>query len=191
MSFVAPVVEGHGERDAVPELVRRIGRERAGKHVDVNAPYRVRSGSFLKFTDEFRKAVSIAALKAKERDGIVLILLDCEDDCPATLGPKIASEAAKVRGDVEYLVCLAYREFETWFMYAAASLAGEFGLPKELTPPADPEATRNAKGWFGDQMPRGYKETEHQVLMTAKFDLDEASKSDSFRRLLEKLVPLL
>ncbi len=186
-----PVVEGHGELDAVPVLIRRIGFELGGKYVRVNPPYRVRSSSFLLFADEFKKAISICALKAKAEDGIVLILLDCEDDCPAQMGHSIAMEAARVRNDVTYLVCLAYREFETWFMYAAKSLAGYAGLPGDLVPPADPEARRDAKGWFGRQMPSGYKETEHQVSLTSRFDLERASTSRSFRRLLDRLVPFL
>jgi len=191
LTFVAPIVEGHGEMDAVPELVRRIAFEIAGKPVSVNPPYRVRTSAFRLFSDEFNKAIPITALKAKANGGIVLILLDCEDDCPATLGPSIATQALKVRSDVTYVVCLAYREFETWFMFAAESLAGTAGLPTNLLPPQDPESRRDAKGWFGQQMPTGYKETCHQVAFASKFDLVQASASDSFKRLINRLVPLL
>ena len=149
------------------------------------------ASAFLKFETEFERVVKFSAAKAKEGSGVVLILLDCEDDCPATLGPKIAAEATSVRSDIDYVVCLAYREFETWFMFAAASLAGKCGLPADLLPPSNPESHRDAKGWFGHQMTNGYLETEHQVALTALFDLQSALKSKSFKRLVDRLRPHL
>ena len=191
MRLVVPIVEGHGEVEAVPVLIRRIGSEFADKTVVVNPPFRVRSSSFLKFDDDFQKAIRFCSLKAKSEGGIVLILLDSEDHCPATLGPQIAEQASKIRSDVTFLVCLAHREFETWFIFAASSLAGYQGLPDNLVPLNNPEAIRDAKGWFGKQLPRGYKETQHQVSLAATMDLGQASESKSFKRLVERLVPLL
>jgi hypothetical protein len=191
MSLIVPIVEGHGEIEAVPELIRRIAAWKFAAYPQINPPYRVRASSFLKYDFEFRRAIALASAKAAQGQGVVLILLDCEDGCPATLGPEILEQALRIRGDVSYLVTLAYREYETWFLYAASSLAGVAGLPEGLTPPENPEALRDAKGWLSGRMAHGYKETQHQVSLTARFDLDLAQSSASFRRLVDRLTSYL
>jgi hypothetical protein len=95
---MASVVEGHGEVEALPALIRRIA-ESIGFAGDlrVNPPIRVKSGSFLNDEDYFRKYVALAAGKAVANGGSLLILLDCEDDCPGTLGPALLRRAQAVR----------------------------------------------------------------------------------------------
>jgi hypothetical protein len=82
MQYVAPIVEGHGEVEAFPALLHRIAVAITGQGMlRVNAPVRVKSGSFLKDGNYFHKQVALAAAKAaQEERGAVLILLDCEDD---------------------------------------------------------------------------------------------------------------
>ena len=157
----------------------------------MNPPCRVHASSFLKFDREFIRAIELSAGRAAANNGVVLILLDCEDGCPATLGPRIQEQAQAVRGDVTHIVCLAYREFETWFLYAASSLAGKSGLPADLCAPESPESFRDAKGWLGAKMQNGYTETTHQVVFASEFYLDQASQSASFRRLVDRLLPHL
>lgn len=188
MSFVAPIVEGHGEETAVPILLRRLNEAmEPSRWLTINEPIRVKAQAFFKMGDDFRRFVSLAAGKAAQEQGGVLILMDCEDDCPATLGPKLLAAAKGVRGDVPYLVVLARREFETWFIAAAPSLQGVCGLSGDLTTPDYFEDIRDAKGWLGRQMPNGYKETEHQQRLAARFDLTQARRADSFDRLFQRL----
>ncbi len=119
----------------------------------------------------------------------MLILLDCEDDCPGQLGPRLLEQARQVRPDVPCLVALAYREYESWFLAAAASLSGKRGLPNDLEPPDDPETVRDAKGWLGKRMHRGYDPVVDQAAFTKLFDLRQASAIPSFKRLVERLSP--
>jgi hypothetical protein len=192
MPFVAPIVEGHGEVTAVPVLLRRLYQAlETSQRLTVNEPIRVKAQAFFKMDDDFRRFVSLAAGKAAQEQGGVLILMDCEDDCPATLGPKLLAAAKGVRGDVPYLVILARREFETWFIAAAPSLRGVCGLPVDLTAPEYFDEIRDAKGWLGRQMPHGYKETEHQTRLAAKFDLNQARRAHSFDRFIERLPGFL
>lgn len=192
MSFVAPIVEGHGEETAVPILLRRLNEAIEPRQwLRVNPPIRVKAQAFFKMDHDFRRFVSLAAGKAAQEQGGVLILMDCEDDCPATLGPKLLAAAKGVRGDVPYLVVLARREFETWFIAAAPSLQGVCGLPVDLTTPEYFEDIRDAKGWLGRQMPNGYKETEHQQRLAARFDLRQARSARSFDRLIQRLPGFL
>lgn len=70
---MASVVEGHGEVEALPALIRRIA-ESVGFAGDlrVNPPIRVKSGSFLNDEDYFRKYVALAAGKAVANGGGLL-----------------------------------------------------------------------------------------------------------------------
>jgi hypothetical protein len=189
--LVVPIVEGHGEVEAVPLLIRRIfGEFRTDVYPIVNPPSRVKAGSFINDTEYFNKYVALAAAKAAQGDGSVLILLDCEDDCPGLLGPRLLADAQAVRADISYTVVLAYREYETWFLAAATSLRGCAGLPDQLTPPTNPESVRGAKEWLGQHMPNSYDPIIHQVKMTAHFDLLQAQVVPSFDRLIDKLKAL-
>jgi hypothetical protein len=164
MVHVVPIVEGHGEVEAVPVLLRRIAEMTYPRPLlKINHPIRVKIGSFLKDDSYFKKQVTLAAAKAAQSGGFVLILLDCEDDCPAIFGPQILEHARAVRSDVNYVVVLAYREYESWFLAAAPSLRGIYGFPLDLEPPADVEAIRDAKGWLGSRMDRKYDVTTHQL----------------------------
>ena len=183
VAYVAPIVEGQGEVEAVAALLHRIAGAMAylGR-LRVNPPIRIKAGSFLEDDEYFHKYVTLAAAKAAAQAGCVVILLDCEDDCPAELGPRLLAKARAVRSDVAVLVVLAYREYETWFMTAARSLRGRRGLPADLNPPSDPEATRDAKGWLGRRMNTAYDPVTHQLEFTRAFDLDLAQANPSFAR---------
>ena len=195
MAVFVPIVEGHGEVQAVPALLYRLALQaNPGIPVRVNPPIRVKSGSFLNDDDYFRRQFALAAAKAAQAaqaQGHVLILLDCEDDCPAELGPKLLRRARAVRADVSVRVFLAYREYETWFVAAAGSLRGHAGLPADLAVPADPERIRNAKGWLSQRMPHPYDPIVHQLDFTRAFDFEQARTNDSFRRLHDQIQNLL
>jgi Domain of unknown function (DUF4276) len=186
--YLASVVEGHGEVEALPVLIRRIA-DSVGFVGDlrVNPPIRVKSGSFLNDEDYFRKYVALAAGKAAMHGGSLLILLDCEDDCPGTLGPALLQKAQAVRVDVDIFVALAYREYETWFIGAAASLRGRRGLPQDLSTPHDAEQIRNAKGWLSDRMNVRYDPVIHQLEFTKAFDLKLARTNRSFDRVYGRM----
>ncbi len=190
--FIAPIVEGHGEIEALPALLHRIAADcQASLSLRVNRPIRVKSGSLVHDAAYLRKHVALAAAKAAQENGSVLIVLDCDDDCPAQLGPRLLARAQAVRPDVPCTVALAWREYETWFLAAAASLRGHAGLPATLTAPSQPEALRNAKGWLTQHMPGPYDPVIHQLAFTRVFDLGQARTSPSFDRLYRKTAALL
>lgn len=193
MTFIAPIVEGHGEQQAVARLLHRLAqRQSPGCRLRVNDPIRVKSGSF--FNDEayFGRYLSLAAEKARQAGGgHVLILLDCDDDCPAQLGPRLDAQARRVSPEVSTIVALASREYETWFMAAAESLRGIEGMSPSVTAPQKPEATRNAKGWLGKHMPHGYDPIAHQLAFTTAFDLDAARSVDSFNHLYRRIEAIV
>lgn len=192
MRYVAPIVEGHGEVEALPALLHRIAGMTGFQGVlRVNPPIRVKSGSFLNDQGYFRKQITLATAKAAQEGGSVLILLDCEDDCPGTLGPGLLRRAQAVRADVDILVALAYREFETWFIAAVQSLRDLRGLPHDLNPPQALDGIRDAKGWLGIHMNVAYDPVIHQLEFTRRFDLGQARSSQSFDRFYKRIHGLL
>ncbi len=192
MRYLASVVEGHGEVEALPVLIRRIA-DLTGFAGDlrVNPPIRIKSGSFLKDQDYFRRYVALAAGKAAALGGSLLILLDCEDDCSGILGPALLQRAQAVRANVDIFVVLACREYETWFITAARSMRGLRGLPLDLEPPQVAEGIRNAKGWLGKQMHVAYDPVIHQLEFTKAFDLEQARANRSFDRFYRRIHSFL
>jgi len=190
---LACIVEGDGEVEAVPLLIRRIARE-SYPDVAINVispPIRIPRDKLVK-ADELERAVELAARQAG-RGGAILVLIDSDDDCPAQVGPALLERAHAARTDFPIGVVLAKCEFEAWFLAAAESLRGRRGLRTDLVRPVDPEAIRDAKGWIRDRMPDGrkYRETLDQPAFSAVFDLSAARSSDSFDKYYREVVRLI
>lgn len=192
MIFIAPIVEGQGETQSVERLLWRIAEAEApGAALRVNQPIRVKSGSFLNDARERERHVLLAAAKARQSRGSVLVLLDCEDDCPAELGPRLLEQVSNIAPDVPSTVALAYREYETWFIAAVESLRGTEGMSDTVAAPPDPELMRDAKGWLGRHLPNRYDPVTHQLAFTKRFDLQAARRVPSFDRLYRKVALLM
>lgn len=185
MSSVASIVEGDGEVAAIPILLRRL-HERFGPStfVKVLAPIRVYKDRFLNRDEEFQRHLLLAAAKCGP-DGWILIVLDADDACPATLGSKILDRARKCVPHRRISVVLANREFEAWFIASASALHGVRGFSFGSMDNIDAERPRNAKGWMAERMDkRSYGETTDQPAFTAKLNIDQAYLgSRSFRKL--------
>ncbi len=194
---IAAIVEGHGECEAVPILIRRIAQMiDPGFVPKVLPPLRVPATRLFK-EGEVERSIELAARKLEGRGG-VLIIVDCdwENCCPAEQGPVLLKRAIVTRGDLPIAIVLAKREFEAWFLAAAESLRGRCGLPDDLEPPIDPETIRGTKEWLSHRMlpGRSYAETTDQPVLTAAFDMEVARRADSFdkcyrevKNMLEKL----
>jgi hypothetical protein len=188
---IACIVEGHGEIDSVPILIRRIAHELdPDLNVNVHRPIRQGRGSIVR-QGGVERAVELAA-RTLGGFGAIILLIDADDDCPATMGPSLLLRATTTRPDVPTSVVLANREFEAWFIAAARSLRGRFGLPPTLESPLFPEQIRGAKAWLGARMTdRSYSETRHQASLTAMFDLQEARRAGSFDKYYRDVASLL
>lgn len=189
---VACIVEGHGETDAVPILVRRIAQIVVPSElVDVRPCLRVPRYRLVK-EREVERAVELAARKTGGA-GAILILVDSEDACPATLGPSLLHRARQQRGNIPMATVLAKREFESWFLAAAASLRGKRGLTEMLEPPPNPEDVRDAKGWLRARMSPGkkYQEVLDQPALTASFDMAAARSANSFDKCYRDVARML
>lgn len=182
------LVEGHGEVAAAPLLVRRIAAQLSLPCI-VRSVHREPRTALLK-DGGLERAVTLLTHKVGV-DGAVLVLLDADDDLPCKLAPLLLSRAQRARPDRRIGMVLAEREYEAWFLAAAASLRGQRGLPDDLAPPPSFTVLRDAKGWLNRRMPRGYSPTVDQPALTAVFDLGQARGAASFDKLIRELTRLL
>lgn len=185
---IASIVEGDGEVAALPVLLRRLSDWRPGHdHVQALPPIRVHRDRFLNREDEFRKQLLLAAAKCGER-GWILVVLDADNDCPATLAAQVRQRARQHVPHRRLSVVLAKREYEAWFIASARSLDGRRGFRCPDAPPVEAERPRDAKGWLRRNMAgRSYSEVLDQPAFTAHFDLQQAfDNSRSFRKLCKE-----
>jgi uncharacterized protein DUF4276 len=187
------VIEGHGEREALPMLLRRIaGDVDPGVVLSIPHPIRVLKNKLLK-AGELERYVDLA-WRNVEAPGGVLVLIDADEDCAATLGPALVERAREARADAVVGVVLAVREFEAWFLASASSLAGVCDLPADLDDAENPEDVGGAKEWLSAQMGRGrkYSETVDQTRLAASFDMVRArQRSPSFDKCWREVERIL
>lgn len=191
---IFPIVEGHGEVAAVPVLLRRIAQEMCSSSVNVLSPLRVNRTRLLKPDDEtLDRALKLARAKladagaGQKSTALVLILIDGDDYCPKDLAADLRKRAGALASDLSVEVAVAKREFEAWFLAAAASLRGKRRVRHDAQAPKDPEEIRGAKERVErDLLVDGsrYSETTDQPRLAARISLEEASATRSFRHLV-------
>jgi len=188
---IYPIVEGHGEVQAVPVLLRRLLSQAQCHRVDVGRPI-LRTQAQFRSQEEIQKAVRLALLQPD--CAAVVILFDGEDDCPKDAAEKVRAWARGAAGQIPCDVVIAYREYETWFLAAVESLRGKCGISDVAAAPDNPESRRDAKGALEEFMPerRAYSETLDQPAMSAVFDMGRAHRrSRSFRKLVKAVGEIL
>lgn len=193
MPPLACIVEGHGELEAVPELIRRIAAAENLQWQGIYAFHTFRvPKDRLQRNGELERTVELAARRVRPTGGIVVIV-DADQSCPATLGPSLLARAEAICADLPLSVVLAKWEFESWFLASAASIGGHCGLPPTLAAPKNPEAIQGAKEWLSRQMPDGaiYTETRHQAALTSVFDIVEARTAPSFDKCYRGVASVL
>ena len=191
MTKIAAIVEGDGEVEAVPVLIRRIGSEVSPlSPPTVLRPIRVRRQRILK-EGELERYVGLAAVRAGD-GGCILILLDANGDCPAEIGPLLQRRARAAGPGCRVEAVLAKFEYETWLIAAAESIAGGRRIPPHTSAPEDPESVRGAKEWLRNRMRGSYRPTADQAALTARFDMAAARRrSPSFDKMWRATTALL
>lgn len=154
---LVPIVEGHGDVDALPLLIRGYFPS-----LKVLRPLRVSRNRFINSEDEQRRYLELAR-KSLGDSGTILVLLDADSDCPALLAAKLTKSLTPTPG-FDCRVVLAKCEFETWFLAGADCL----GLGE---PPRDLEEIRGAKEEVKRRLGR-YSETVDQAKLTSQLTKD-------------------
>jgi hypothetical protein len=180
---IQPIIEGHGEMEGAPVLLRRLIAEAGVHEIAVNRPIRAHQSELLK-EESLRKKVALA--RKQENCGSIIVLFENEDDCPKTLGPRLLAWAREEATPTPCAVALAHREYEAWFLASVESLRGRRGILPDAVSHEQPESVRDAKGEVEARMQPGssYSPTVDQPALSQLFDMQVAyGRSRSFRHL--------
>jgi len=184
MRFIQPIVEGQGDVEAVPVVLRRLRDEAQAWDLEVARPHRRTRGELAR-KDTLQRAVQVAALR--EDCAGIMIVFDADDDCPKELAPIVQGWAEEVSGSLPCKVVMANREFEAWFLASIEELRGQRSIRGDATSHNNPEQPRDAKGCVEDCMHDGgsYSETADQAALAAGISLSKVyQQCRSFRRLV-------
>jgi Domain of unknown function (DUF4276) len=200
-------VEGDGDREAVPILVRCLLTKNEGwGHLVLDSDPFVVGGIGDLTKEDAREWLRYlnAARTSRKNLGAVLLLLDGdaksvrkEPFCAALFAARLAEWArAAGAGKVFSVACaFALLEYESWIIACAGRLSGvalpdgRDGVEAGTVPPeVDLETTlRGAKEWLDRHMKQGYKPTRDQAAMTQlminHLDAIQDRGMRSFRRL--------
>ena len=204
--YLVPIVEGETEKLCIAPLLHRIWRDllAAPIRLQVLPALTVDRGCMVSTTrTDLTDKVDEACVKLIPmirtdpiNAGLLLILLDADHDCPATLGPSLLHRAKTHRSDVPIACVLAKRMFENWIVAGASTLAGVKGLPDPLSPPPDCEGRSGSK-WLGEQLRhqksnRAYKKTVDAKVFIQRMNLQECrDNAPSFDKLCRDLAARL
>ena len=191
LASILAIVEGDGEVQAVPVLLRRIAQEVAPANPPrILKPIRVHRSRVIK-EGVLEGYVGLAARRVGAGGG-VLILLDANGDCPARLGPALLQRARAARPDRRIEVVIAKCEYEAWFLASIQSVAGSRTLSREVAAPPAAESVRGAKEWLSQRMQVPYRPITERPALTARFDMVLAGRrAPSFDKMWRAFSALL
>ncbi|WP_140847812.1 DUF4276 family protein [Paracoccus sp. FO-3] len=195
MSLIFPIVEGHGEVDAVPLLVRRVLHEELLIFdCSIITPYRLPRSKIGKFDDDLLKAVQFGGLKIAGGAGGVMIVADADDDCPAEMHGRFIEFCNQNGFNFPVSFVLANREYEAWFIACGENMRAHEWVRNDAPSHDQAETIRGAKGFFDREIlieGRTYSETVDQSKFTAQIDLSVVrGRCRSFRKLLAEVERL-
>src|ERR1700675_4918961 len=107
--IIQPIVEGYGEVQAIPILLRRFIAESGFYDIQIAPPFRRKRFELVRH-DDVHRLVNLSL--AREGCQGVMFIFDADDDCPKVKAPEIkrwAEEAANNRAACE--VVMANREY--------------------------------------------------------------------------------
>ena len=190
---IVPIVEGQAEVESAPILLRRILAEFEAYRLEIAKPFRVKRNRIVR-PDELERAIQQSVRSRPNACGII-VLLDADDDCPASLGPELLNRCRSTT-QLPATAILANRELECWFLGAKESLRGIRGISSDATTPHDPEGIRGAKERLQQNMQdRRYLEIDDQPALVERMDLKQARTRcpsfDKFFREVESLISQL
>lgn len=170
MKSILPIVEGEGDKSAVPLLIRKILA--AHKLHDINVLTPQRRGDFPKVSRYFDDYFQVAI---KEKAPILWVLdYDCEQcDCPKRDAEKLQKRGWEINPNILFKVAFMVKEFESLFLCDIEAVAQVFAdVNRQDLHTNRPEAVRGAKEKISSARPKGfaYKETIHQAKIVDKLN---------------------
>ena len=191
---IVAIVEGVGDKNAVPSLVRKILQEQLDRYDIGTGKSKVANGRE-NLVGKFEKFVEYAMI---DNPSAILVLVDADEDCPVELARDFVRRAAAMNAQVPIAIVCAKSEYEAWFICSLSDSAGDgirrnLGLPSSVVCPENAESIRDAKGWLTNRMPRNrrYSPRTDQDDLTHHIAIKLVrEKSRSFRRLCDAVREL-
>lgn len=189
------IVEGPGDKAAVPGLLRRILGERLNRY-DITVAQAKALGGRSNLNKKLEMFLRYALV---EECSAILVLVDADTECPTKLALSIVDRVTPLNLDVPVAVACAKHEYETWFICTLSENTGQIirerlEISETVTAPENIEGIRDPKGWITNCMPanRAYRETVDQESLTHHIDFALAQRrSRSFRRLCHAVEELV
>ena len=193
--IIVPVVEGPGDRSAVPILLRRLLWEHFSNY-DIGVDKTKSAKGKPNLLRNFEKFLRYASIEPSCAG--ILVLLDADDKCPVEEAKGLMERATALGLRQPVTIVEANRQYETWIL---ANLDSQKG-PEIKTKLRIAEATSyrgeientNAKIRLSSMMPSGraYKETRDQASLSPFIDIEHTRRrSRSFRRLCHAVEEIL
>ncbi len=202
--LIAPIVEGKTEVRCIERLLQRVWVEVLGQveRLQVVRPIWAKRDQVVRRqgteladgVEQAARVVAAAAVRAGP-DGrcLILLFIDAESACPATLAPRLLGVARSARSDIDIDCVLPKQMLENWFVASLVSLRAVGVVPPGLPPPADPEDCHGAN-WLDAQIRAGgrglaYKKPADAMKFVPHLDLAAChAGSRSFRKLCRVLA---
>lgn len=173
------LVEGEADQEAVPLLIRAAG-DCLGLVGFSPAAKPVKAGEIRKLAREGELERFLIYAGSRMDGDSVLLILDCDDDCPVEIARNFSGRAEKVLPRISKKIGISFlrREFEMLYLICAPALAAAYpDYGWELGAYAKPkpcEDIRNAKGALRAlTKTRPYKETRDQPKFVSALDFRE------------------
>ena len=195
MLTIVPIVEGDGEVEALPLLLRRLLAEVYQEYtVRIAKPKNAHGCGNLTAPEQIERFVEYALLEPDcdavlvlvDNDAVEGVMDEVGDDCAPAFAQYLSARIQARQPPKSVAVVVVRWEYESWFLASVETVGPAVGLAEGVVYDGDVEAVHSAKGWIEQRMPSDQKcsETRDQVAMTARLDLHRvADKSRSFRRL--------
>lgn len=195
VSKIHLIVEGHGDAQAVPLLVRRLLEDHGLHQIQLTTP-QISGG-----LDKTRKRLGDYLRYGLKNQCPILWVLDCDDKadgqpgCPVRHAESLRTLVEKEQISAPQRVEFAFfvREFESLFLVEQQALRDYYRLPPSTNIPDTSHLRRDAKGEISRLLPKSnaYKETMDQARITARLDLATCrNKSRDFRHFEAVLLRL-
>jgi len=168
MKHIALVVEGPGDRVALPVLVRKYLASREEYRVGIGRPLSANGRDKLLGDDTFEGLVEQAARAPGAC--AVLVVFDSEGDPVCPLGPDSLGRAQSATG-LPVRLCIAVRQFENWIVSSAETVFGE-----AVAPLANPEGGGATSLVKHELAPTKYVKPIYQPKLTHRMDLEVAAE---------------
>jgi hypothetical protein len=198
MKYIFPIVEGHGEVEAVPVLLRRIAYECIDPVAcDIFRPFRLPRQKIVQFGQDLANAIKLGKEKidATGSGGGIIIFADADDDCPVHLQSKFKLFSKNMKVLIPTFLISPNKEYEAWFIACAEKMRCHQMVRSDASSHPDPESVRDAKGYFDREVlipTAHYSETVDQAKFSSVIDFDcLLQTSRSFKKLYESSNYLL